>query len=373
MANAENRTPQEAPLDTIQKLLARSATAGETLVDLTASQNGLLQQSAQTGDNLLEFTSSTAHNTERQTLMAQERTALTREQTRLSTRATELANIRTDLAHERTTLAGQRTDLAVGRTELARRRTSLAEGRTGMAQMRTRLAEERTGFAKTRTGMAEQRTALASTRTDLSRERSQLANERTGYSVRRTELAQDRNSLATVRTLRAQARTRLSWQRTELARERTHLAFVRTGLALLTFGVVLFRYFGVSWWSIFDAVLVLGSSALVAAGTSGYFKAHRRVRTLENLLTTDEGMRDLGPTRASCPVRGRPCARTPRSRHHAADRERSPPRWTSRCSPPPANRPTHRPQDAAPRTIARPPTQPSGSGARSTRCSRAAA
>jgi len=251
--------PDHDVLNLLKESLVRSTAAGETLVDLASSRNELLQHTNQTGDRLLSFTSTTAGHTERQTAMAQERTALTREQTRLSTRSTELANIRTELARESTTLAGQRTDLGVARTEMARRRTSLAEGRTGLAQKRTNLAEDRTG-----------------------------------YSLRRTDLAEKRNDLATLRTVRARTRTHLSLQRSELARERTYLAFVRTGLALLTFGIVMFRYFGVSWWSLFDLGLVVASLVFVTGGIRGYVRSHRRVRTLDTLLATDAGLRDLG-------------------------------------------------------------------------------
>ena len=219
-----------SPLDLIRTLLERSTSADESLVQLAMLRNGLLQKSKETGDSLLSFSSSTAGNTEKQTSMAQERTALTREQTRLSTRSTELA-------HERA--------------------------------------------------------ALSSTRTDLARERNSLAADRTDYSVRRTDLAQERTGLATTRTVRALSRTRLSFLRTEMAKERTYLALLRTGLALLTFGIVLFRYFGLSWWSLFDVALVLLSIGLLSVGVSGYVRSHRRVLKLDGLVRADTGLRDL--------------------------------------------------------------------------------
>ena len=55
----------------------------------------------------------------------------------------------------------------------------------------------------------------------------------------------------------------------------------------------LFRYFGLSWWSVFDAALALGSLGLIASGSSGFVKCQRRVRALDGLLGTDPGLTDL--------------------------------------------------------------------------------
>ncbi len=103
-------------------------------------------------------------------------------------------------------------------------------------------------------------------------------------------MAQRRNDLATERTTRALTRTRLSLQRTELARGRTFLALIRTGLAFLVVGLTLFRYFGVSRWSLFDGVLVLLSVVLVVYGGRGYRRAHLNDRRIGRLLEADPGL-----------------------------------------------------------------------------------
>jgi len=54
--------------------------------------------------------------------------------------------------------------------------------------------------------------------------------------------------------------------------------FIRTGLAFLALGRSLFRYFGFSWWSVFDGFLVLASLVMIAIGGRGYVLAARRLR-----------------------------------------------------------------------------------------------
>ena len=63
--------------------------------------------------------------------------------------------------------------------------------------------------------------------------------------------------------------------------------------ALLTFGIVMFRYFGVSWWSLFDLGLVVASIVFVTGGFRSYLRSHRRVRALDTLLACDAGLLDL--------------------------------------------------------------------------------
>ncbi len=229
----------DAPVREIRTMVGQCLAALEAEVSLSSTGNEIGREANETAGRLLTFTSATSRHTEEQTAMAQERTALTREQTRLTTRSTELANIRTDLARERTSLAGQRTDLSVVRTDMARRRTALSDDRT----------------------------ELARSRTDLSRQR----------------------------TLRAVTRTRLSRQRNDLALQRTELALIRTGLALFTLGVALVRYFGLSWWSLFDVGLLVSGVAFVAGGLTGYVRARSRIRRMDALLGADEGLRDILP------------------------------------------------------------------------------
>jgi uncharacterized membrane protein YidH (DUF202 family) len=148
---------------------------------------------------------------------------------------------------------------------------------TEMAEQRTALAREHTTLSKLGNELSGVRTDLARERTGLSAERTTLARTRTGMSQRRTVLASDRNHLATTRTL-------LSRLRTELARGRTALALIRTGLAFLTLGVGLFRLFGPSLWSLFDAALVLGSLVMTMAGIRSYARVLRTQRKLDEAL-----------------------------------------------------------------------------------------
>jgi uncharacterized membrane protein YidH (DUF202 family) len=255
-------------------------------VRLLHEEVDLARKRTENTSNILPFLSDTSVHTEKQTSMAQERTALTREQTRLSTRSTEMANIRTDLARERSALAEQRTDLAVNRTEMARRRTSLAEGRTKLAQTRTDLAQSRSD-------MAHERTTLSAKRTDLAVRRTDLADERTLLSTRRTSLADERTDLAKNRTVRAKTRNRLSLQRTELARGRTYLALTRTGLAFFTLGITLLRLFGVSIWTVFDGSLLLVSLFMIIWGVRGFRRTQLAEQRLNRILAGDSGFADL--------------------------------------------------------------------------------
>jgi uncharacterized membrane protein YidH (DUF202 family) len=72
--------------------------------------------------------------------------------------------------------------------------------------------------------------------------------------------------------------------RTELARGRTALALIRTGLAFLTLGIALFRLFGPSLWSLFDAALVLASLGITSAGIRSYLKVMRATTDIEQRL-----------------------------------------------------------------------------------------
>jgi uncharacterized membrane protein YidH (DUF202 family) len=84
------------------------------------------------------------------------------------------------------------------------------------------------------------------------------------------------------RNIYAFTRTRLSFIRTELAKGRTALAIIRTGLAFLVLGISLFRYFGLSWWTIFDGALAVVSLFMVTFGAKGYFAS---IRAMNKLLT----------------------------------------------------------------------------------------
>jgi uncharacterized membrane protein YidH (DUF202 family) len=234
MSESHNGGGNGRDSDAVVGLLERLTELEEKQVTATLEQNELAKQRTDTTSNLALYASKTSENAEKQTGLAQERTALTREQTRLSTRSTELANLRTELAQERSFQAEERTRLATQRTDMARQRNSLSERRTTLAELRNRLAEERTAIAVTR--------------------------------------------------------TRLSLQRTELAKGRTSLALIRTGLAFLTAGITLFRYFGVSMWTLFDLGLVIFSALMVYFGTVGYRRSKAVEQRLIDLLVHDQGM-----------------------------------------------------------------------------------
>jgi hypothetical protein len=46
--------------------------------------------------------------------------------------------------------------------------------------------------------------------------------------------------------------------------------------------------FGLSWWSVFDGALALGSLAMTAVGLKGYLHSLRALRTLEDRVPAEE-------------------------------------------------------------------------------------
>jgi uncharacterized membrane protein YidH (DUF202 family) len=219
-------------LEDIRSQLVRSVNLQTEGAEIDRSIHDLEKQHTEAASGLLESAGVTNTLAGQRTGMAKERTALVREQTRLSTKSTELATIRTEMSRERSSLAGQRTDLAVLRTDFSKSRTSLADQRTKMAGNRTRYSEKRTRLAGTRTIFSNMRTALA--------------------------------------------------------HGRTYLALVRTGLTFLTLSIGLFRMFGLSWWSIFDGILALGSLAMTVVGLTGYWQSYQAVKALEGRVPAEE-------------------------------------------------------------------------------------
>jgi uncharacterized membrane protein YidH (DUF202 family) len=219
-------------LSAIQALLARSIEIQQEDTEIDRSIHDLEKKRTETSSDMLRHTELTNTLADQRTDMARERTGLVREQTRLSTKSTELSVIRTDMARERSGLAGQRTDLAVLRTDLSRSRTSLAD------------------------------------------QRNKMANTRTEYSIKRTSLAGSRTILSNIRT--------------SLAQGRTHLALIRTGLAFFSIAIAFFRMFGLSWWSVFDGVLALGSLVITGAGIVGYKRATGVVKNLQQTFEAQE-------------------------------------------------------------------------------------
>ena len=204
-------------LSEIHSLLARSIEIQQENTKVEGLIHDQEKKTTETIADLLDHTELSNSLAVKRTDMARERTSLVREQTRLSTKSTELSDIRTSMSRERSGLAGQRTDLAVLRTDFSRSRTSLAE--------------------------------------------------------QRNKMAKDRTELSTKRTFLAGSRTILSNTRTALAQGRTNLALIRTGLAFFSIAIAFFRMFGISWWSLFDAALALGSVAITIAGIAGYRRA----------------------------------------------------------------------------------------------------
>ena len=207
----------EEKLDEICCLLSHSVVLQKDAIDL-GKQNG------ETSVSLLRHAGTDTDLAQQRNGFVQERTSsLVCAQTHLATRSTELSEI-PDLAREGRNLAVERTDVAALRTELAPDRTSPSQESIYMAEMRTCLAETR-------------------------------------------------NMLAISRTIYCKTRT-------ELARGRTYLALIRTGLAFFTIAIFLFRQFGVSWWTAFDASIAAASLAATAVGIFGY---QRTVHTTKNL------------------------------------------------------------------------------------------
>lgn len=206
----------EEKLDEICCLLSHSVVLQKDAIDL-GKQNG------ETSVSLLRHDGTDTDLAQQRNGLVQERTSLVCAQTHSSTRSTELSEI-PDLAREGRNLAVERTDVAALRTELAPDRTSPSQESIYMAEMRTCLAETR-------------------------------------------------NMLAISRTIYCKTRT-------ELARGRTYLALIRTGLAFFTIAIFLFRQFGVSWWTAFDASIAAASVAATAVGIFGY---KRTVHTTKNL------------------------------------------------------------------------------------------
>ncbi len=221
-----------AALTAMHALLTRSLEIGREDHQLQQSMLDLDKQRTRNIADLLDHTELTNGLASERTNMAKESTDLVRKQTQLSTRSTELSVIRTDMSRERSGLAAQRTDMAVLRTDLSRSRTDLAE------------------------------------------QRNKMAMNRTQFSLKRTALAHSRTTLANIRT--------------HLAQARTYLALIRTGLAFLTIAIAFFRMFGISWWTLFDALLAAGSLAMTAFGLAGYLRATSMVKTLRKTFPAEE-------------------------------------------------------------------------------------
>lgn len=122
--------------------------------------------------------------------------------------------------------------------------------------------------------MVESLRELAATETELARQRTDLARTRTDLAERSTNLVEEQTDLLHIASILAQIRT-------EQSGARTYLSLIRAGLAFVTLGVILIRYFGISWWTVFDGALVLPSAVAAAYGIYGYLRALRSIRILD--------------------------------------------------------------------------------------------
>jgi len=75
--------------------------------------------------------------------------------------------------------------------------------------------------------------------------------------------------------LLAAQRTIAGCYRTIYARARTGLAFVRTGIACIGAGIGLIDYFGLSFYSIFDFILILAGLLLIIDGLLWYMPVRK--------------------------------------------------------------------------------------------------
>jgi len=139
-----------------------------------------------------------------------------------------------------------------------------------------------------RTLISEERSILAEKRTLLSEGRTNAAARRTEFSEKRTGIARIRTSLAKYRTFLSDKRTLMSQQRTLLAKARTELAFIRTGMAFVALATGFVRYFGIGWWTFFDASLLVLGIGMIITGIYYYLPARRRETGLLKILRQKE-------------------------------------------------------------------------------------
>lgn len=139
----------------------------------------------------------------------------------------------------------------------------------------TKYAIERNILAAERNLLSEKRTTAANRRNELSEKRSGLARVRTGLSQRRTFLAEKRTIMAQHRNL--------------LAKARTELAFIRTGVAFVALATGLIRYFGIGWWTVMDASILILGIGMVTTGIYYYLPTRKReVGILEIIRQKEE-------------------------------------------------------------------------------------
>jgi uncharacterized membrane protein YidH (DUF202 family) len=163
--------------------------------------------------------------------------------------------------------------LAEDRIKLALLTNLLAEERNLLAYLRNQFSQKRTELSGERTDLAQRRTEFSERRTELSERRTELSQDRTKRAEMSSKLAEVRTRMSGVRTSLAQSRTNLSQYRTILAKQRTELSYLRTGLTLVAIGTVFTRMFGLGFWSIIDAIILLTGLASIGIAIKLFFKS----------------------------------------------------------------------------------------------------
>ncbi len=170
--------------------------------------------------------------------------------------------------------------LAEDRIKLALLTNLLAEERNLLAYLRNQFSQKRTELSGERTDLARHRTELSERRTELSQLRTDLSQDRTKRAEMSSKLGEVRTRMSGARTGLSQSRTNLSQYRTLLAKQRTELSYFRTGLTLIAIGTVFTRLFGLGYWSIIDAIIIVTGLSSIGMGISLFLKSFIKERQL---------------------------------------------------------------------------------------------
>ncbi len=96
-----------------------------------------------------------------------------------------------------------------------------------------------------------------------------------------------RVSLAGLRARLAENRTTLAHYRTSMAKGRTGLSFIRTGISFISIGLVLFRIFGIDYFNLLEAALVLAGLGMSIDGLIWYLPVRGAGKRLSDYPATD--------------------------------------------------------------------------------------
>lgn len=101
-------------------------------------------------------------------------------------------------------------------------------------------------------------------------------------SKERTHLAYERNVLAGQRTVAA-------CYRTIYARARTGLSCIRSGVSFSTLGLALMKYFGLSFLTVFDFILVIAGMLMIADGILWYLPTRKEQSEIPRYTVSQRG------------------------------------------------------------------------------------